>query len=34
MESEKIIRAVFSGDEIAAELDEVSLKYLGKGYGV
>ena len=34
MESEKIIKAVLSEDEIAAKLDEVSLKYLGKGYGV
>ena len=35
MESEeKVIKAVLSEDEIAAKLDEVSLKYLGKGYGV
>ena len=33
MESEKIIKAVLSEDEIAAKLDEISLKYLGKGYG-
>jgi len=33
-EAEKTIQAVLSGDEILAEPDEVSLKYLGKGYGI
>ena len=32
-EAEKTIQAIFIDDEIMAKPDEVSLKYLGKGYG-
>ncbi|RLF99390.1 MAG: tRNA-intron lyase [Thaumarchaeota archaeon] len=34
MEIEKIIQAVLEDGEITAKPDEISLKYLGKGYGV
>lgn len=33
-EIEKIIQAILSDDEITSKPNEVSLKYLGKGYGI